>query len=149
MLATGGLRLSPPNYFKANVYDLLRMKKVRRRHGIRSGPLGTRFHSGFHRHGEFPGAAKIRLAPKPPQVKAVNRALTLTMLSMEYPMPQDQKDQTTEQNDDLFGPPALIAGEDKARYMRLRAAIEAEIKPKTVFEKMMVHSSSLGIMNKP
>jgi hypothetical protein len=44
----------------------------------------------------------------------------------------------TKNTDDLFGPPALIAGEDKAHYMRLRSAIEAEIKPKTIFDQMMV-----------
>jgi hypothetical protein len=44
----------------------------------------------------------------------------------------------TNEIDDLFGKPALINGEDEDRYLRLRAAVEAEIKPKTVFDWMMV-----------
>jgi hypothetical protein len=40
--------------------------------------------------------------------------------------------------DDLFGEPALINGEDKERYMRLRAAVEADLKPKTIFDWMRV-----------
>jgi hypothetical protein len=44
--------------------------------------------------------------------------------------------------DDLFGEPALIAGEDKARYLKLYAAVEASIRPKTIFDKMMVRDQT-------
>jgi hypothetical protein len=37
----------------------------------------------------------------------------------------------------LFGEP-LIAGESKEAYLQLYAAIEAEVKPKTIFDKMLV-----------
>jgi hypothetical protein len=59
-------------------------------------------------------------------------------LAMEHDMSQDNQDQATDPTDDLLGPPALIAGEDKTRYMRLRAAIEAEISPKNVLEQIAV-----------
>jgi hypothetical protein len=40
--------------------------------------------------------------------------------------------------ENLFGEPPLIAGESKEAYMQLYAAIEAEVKPKTIFDKMLV-----------
>ena len=48
----------------------------------------------------------------------------------------------TNKIDDLFGKPSLIKGEDEDRYLRLRAAVEAEIKPKTVFDWMMVNDQT-------
>ena len=42
------------------------------------------------------------------------------------------------QQDDLFGEPPLIKGEDSARYYRLFAEIKHEIKPETVFDKIRV-----------
>jgi hypothetical protein len=45
---------------------------------------------------------------------------------------------TISQMSDLFGEPPLIRGEDIARYWRLHAAIEHDIKPETVFEKIYV-----------
>jgi hypothetical protein len=38
----------------------------------------------------------------------------------------------------LFGEPPLIAGESKADYLRLYAAIEAQIKPQNIFDQMLV-----------
>jgi hypothetical protein len=38
----------------------------------------------------------------------------------------------------LFGEPPLIAGESKEAYLQLYAAIAAEVKPKTIFDKMPV-----------
>jgi len=40
---------------------------------------------------------------------------------------------------DLFGKPPLIKGEDEASYLRLRDAVEEEIKPKTFFAYMEVN----------
>jgi hypothetical protein len=51
---------------------------------------------------------------------------------------ENQKDSAMSQLDDLFGEPPLIKGEDKARYCRLLVAIEHEIKPETVFDKIRV-----------
>jgi hypothetical protein len=48
------------------------------------------------------------------------------------------EEKATNPIDDLFGEPPLLKGEDKARYMRLRAAVEAEINPKTIFDQIMV-----------
>jgi hypothetical protein len=48
------------------------------------------------------------------------------------------KDSTVSQMSDLFGEPPLIRGEDKARYWRLHAAVEHEIKPQTIFDKIHV-----------
>jgi hypothetical protein len=48
----------------------------------------------------------------------------------------------TNKIDDLFGKPSLINGEDEGRYLRLRAAVEAELKPKTVFDWMMVNDQT-------
>lgn len=39
---------------------------------------------------------------------------------------------------DLFGEPPLLKGEDKERYLRLLALVEDQIRPKTIFEKMLV-----------
>jgi hypothetical protein len=39
---------------------------------------------------------------------------------------------------DLFGEPPLIKGEDKQRYCRLLAAVTHEIKPKTLFDEVLV-----------
>jgi hypothetical protein len=44
------------------------------------------------------------------------------------------KHETNNQFEFLFGPPALIQGEDEERYLRLRAAVVDEMKPKTVFD---------------
>jgi hypothetical protein len=45
----------------------------------------------------------------------------------------------TDEAVDLFGKPPLMKGEDIGRYNRLLAAIEHQIKPKTVFQKMLAH----------
>ena len=50
----------------------------------------------------------------------------------------NQQSSTVSQMSDLFGEPPLIRGEDKARYWRLHAAVEHEIKPKTIFDKILV-----------
>jgi hypothetical protein len=47
-----------------------------------------------------------------------------------------QQDSSLSQMNDLFGEPPLIKGEDKARYLRLLAAIENELQPKTVFDRI-------------
>jgi hypothetical protein len=39
---------------------------------------------------------------------------------------------------DLFGEPPLIRGEDKARYWRLHSAIENDIKPRSLSDKIYV-----------
>lgn len=51
-------------------------------------------------------------------------------------MSDDQKGSTT--FDDLFGPPPLMKGEDKARYFRLLAAVTHDFKPQTIFDKIYV-----------
>src|ERR1035437_5481058 len=43
---------------------------------------------------------------------------------------------------DLFGEPALIKGEDKERYMSLFAMVEADMKPKTFLDRMMVQEQT-------
>jgi hypothetical protein len=40
---------------------------------------------------------------------------------------------------DLFGEPALLKGENKEHYQSLLAAVEADLKPKTSFDWMMVY----------
>jgi hypothetical protein len=40
------------------------------------------------------------------------------------------------QIDDIFGEPALLEGEDRERYMRLYAAVEADIQPKNIFDRI-------------
>jgi hypothetical protein len=39
----------------------------------------------------------------------------------------------------LFGKPALLEGEDQERYLRLRAAIVADLKPKSILDWINVH----------
>src|ERR1700730_15437064 len=39
---------------------------------------------------------------------------------------------------ELFGEPPLLKGEDEERYLRLYAAVEHHIQPKTIFDKMRV-----------
>src|SRR5271167_2541099 len=48
------------------------------------------------------------------------------------------KDSPTNQMSDLFGKPPLIRGEDEARYWRLQALVEHEMKPQTIFDKIYV-----------
>src|SRR5271169_4159451 len=48
------------------------------------------------------------------------------------------KDSPTDQMSDLLGPPPLIRGEDHARYLRLQAAVEHQIQPKTIFDMIYV-----------
>jgi len=43
---------------------------------------------------------------------------------------------TASEMGDLFGPPPLIKGEDKARYCRL--LVEHDFKPQTIFAKIYV-----------
>jgi hypothetical protein len=44
-------------------------------------------------------------------------------------MPSDKADdKNLHELDQLLGEPPLLNGEDKARYMKLRAAVEAELK---------------------
>jgi hypothetical protein len=40
--------------------------------------------------------------------------------------------------DDIFGEPALLEGEDSKRYLDLYAAVEAEIQPKNIFDRIEV-----------
>ncbi len=54
----------------------------------------------------------------------------------------NQANKTVNKIDDLFGEPSLIIGEDKERYLRLRAAVEADIKPKNVFDWIMVREQT-------
>jgi hypothetical protein len=42
----------------------------------------------------------------------------------------------------LFGEPALLKGENKDQYMRLLAAVEADLKPETSFDWMMVYDQT-------
>jgi hypothetical protein len=51
---------------------------------------------------------------------------------------KDQENPAVSNFDDLFGPPPLIKGEDTARYSRLLNAIEHEVKPATIFDKIRV-----------
>jgi hypothetical protein len=44
--------------------------------------------------------------------------------------------------DDLFGEPPLLEGEDKQRYLRLYAAVEADIQPKSFFDQMQVREQT-------
>jgi len=44
--------------------------------------------------------------------------------------------------DDIFGKPALLKGEDRERYARLQAAVEADIKPKNIFDRMLVREQT-------
>jgi hypothetical protein len=48
------------------------------------------------------------------------------------------ENETTKAFETLFGEAPLIAGESKEAYLQLYAAIEAEVKPKTIFDKMLV-----------
>jgi hypothetical protein len=45
----------------------------------------------------------------------------------------------------LFGEPPLLAGESKEAYWQLYAAIQADVKPKTIFEKMLVRTRPTNI----
>src|SRR5271165_4733795 len=44
--------------------------------------------------------------------------------------------------DDIFGEPALLQGEDRERYMRLYAAVEADIQPKNFFDRLHVREQT-------
>jgi hypothetical protein len=44
--------------------------------------------------------------------------------------------------DDMFGEPALLAGEDKGLYTKIYAAIEADIEPKSFFDRMHVREQT-------
>ena len=44
----------------------------------------------------------------------------------------------SDQIDDIFGEPALLQGVDRERYMRLHAAVEADIQPKNVLDRIQV-----------
>src|SRR6476620_2220711 len=44
--------------------------------------------------------------------------------------------------DDIFGKPALLKGEDRERYGHLQAAVEADIKPKNIFDRMLVREQT-------
>jgi hypothetical protein len=44
------------------------------------------------------------------------------------------ENETNDQFEFLFGRSALLEGEDEERYLRLRAAVVDELKPKTVFD---------------
>jgi hypothetical protein len=48
----------------------------------------------------------------------------------------------TSQMDDIFGEPALLESEDKQHYQRLFAAIEADIQPKSFFDRMQVREQT-------
>jgi hypothetical protein len=50
-----------------------------------------------------------------------------------------------DQLQDLFEEPPLLKGEDKARFMKLRAAVEAEHKPKTFSEKLNAHAQAIKL----
>jgi hypothetical protein len=43
---------------------------------------------------------------------------------------------------ELFGEPPLIKGEDKQRYLRLRAAVTHSVEPKTVYDWMLVNDTT-------
>ncbi len=43
---------------------------------------------------------------------------------------------------DLFGEPALLKGEDKALYLKLRAAVAANLEPKTFADWTIVHDQT-------
>jgi hypothetical protein len=53
-------------------------------------------------------------------------------------MPTRDDNESNKTFETLFGEPLLIEGESKEAYMQLYAAIEAEVKPKTIFDKMLV-----------
>jgi hypothetical protein len=48
------------------------------------------------------------------------------------------RENETDQLETLLGEPPLIAGESREAYLHLYAAIEAEVKPKNIFDKMLV-----------
>jgi hypothetical protein len=52
------------------------------------------------------------------------------------------KHENIDQFEHLLGEPPLLKGEDKARYMKLRAAVEAELKPTTFFERLNVYDQT-------
>jgi hypothetical protein len=56
----------------------------------------------------------------------------------ELSMSSTRVENETDKFEALFGEPPLIAGESKEAYLQLYAAIEAEVKPKTIFDKMLV-----------
>ena len=50
-------------------------------------------------------------------------------------MPAEKSEnQNNDQFEFLFGKPSLLEGEDEERYLQLRAAIVAELEPKSVFD---------------
>jgi hypothetical protein len=58
----------------------------------------------------------------------------------DYPMSSDKpEDKMCDQLENLFGKPALLEGEDQERYLRLRAAVVGDLKPKSVFDWIDVH----------
>jgi hypothetical protein len=48
----------------------------------------------------------------------------------------------SDQFDDIFGEPALLQGEDKDRYLRLYAMIEADKQPKDFFDRIQVREEA-------
>lgn len=60
----------------------------------------------------------------------------------EAQMSADQPEETKSRLEDLFGKPPLLEGEDRELYMRLYAAIEADIEPKSFFDRMLVREQT-------
>jgi hypothetical protein len=51
---------------------------------------------------------------------------------------EKQEDPSINPMCNLFGEPPLLRGEDKERYLRLLAAIQHQVEPKTIFDQMRV-----------
>jgi hypothetical protein len=58
-------------------------------------------------------------------------------------MSADQpEDETNDRFEEIFGEPALLEGEDRERYLRLYAAVEVDIEPKSFFDRMLVREQT-------
>jgi hypothetical protein len=57
-------------------------------------------------------------------------------------MPTDNRNQTDKTFETLFGEPPLIEGESKEDYWQLYAMVEADRKPKSIFDKMEVKDTT-------
>ena len=57
-------------------------------------------------------------------------------------MTTEKNPERADQLDNLLGPPPLLEGEDRTRYLRLRAAVESEYKPQSLFDWISVRDTT-------